>query len=573
MATINFAEGADTSPIDLVNIINGMGQAVQTSNVGDTVVYELGDTKFTVGLTGSGFFVDTLVITIDEEPYVEITNINLVIFSFLLAVGAEADEDSTSAIEELILGLGWGYQGSDDDDLLLPDSVSEDGVLLNLTGNDVVHLKGGNDEFALGDGNDEAYAGTGADTLYGGAGNDLMYGQEGKDTLRGGEGDDVIIGGNGKDTIFGGAGHDVASYEEDELDGGTQGIVANLKTGEIIDTFGKTDKVKGVEEVWGTSFNDVIKGSAENEVFLAFEGKDTLSGKGGADFLDGGTGADILKGGAGNDILLGGYGKDTVNGGKGDDVLSGSKGDDTLNGGAGVDVADYSQNHISGGFLGIDADLSAGTVVDMFGNTDSLSNIEGVNGSIFNDSISGSDADETFNGNGGDDTLLGKKGADTLSGGDGDDALFGGKGADDLNGGADNDTLEGGKGADILSGGEGDDALLGGEGADDLNGGADDDTLEGGEGDDTLFGGEGSDTLHGGAGDDTLTGGAGSDMFVFFAGGGDDVVTDYQLNVDSINFVVDSPITAEQIGEDVLLTREDATLLILNVEIAELIDV
>ena len=44
---------------------------------------------------------------------------------------------------------------------------------------------------------------------------------------------------------------------------------------------------------------------------------------------------------------------------------------------------------------------------------------------------------------------------------------------------------------------------------------------------DTIDGGRGSDWLDGGRGNDTLTGGAGADKFVLRAGGGHDVVTDF----------------------------------------------
>lgn len=530
MTTINFAEGVDSSPIDLVNLINGMGPAVETSNTGSQAVYELGNVVYTVGLTTNGFFVLSLAITIDGEPYAEVTDIDLFVVTFFLAISAEADETSTSAIEELILGLGWEYHGNDNDDILLPDSVSEDAVLLNLTSDDTVYLNGGNDEFALGDGDDTGFGGTGADTLYGGAGNDDLYGNAGKDTLRGGTGDDILSGGKGKDKLFGGAGWDVASYENEEKDGGTQGIIVDMKAGTIVDTFGKTDKIKSIEEVRGSIFNDTMTGSDDNDQFKGGDGKDTLSGKGGADFLTGNNGADIIKGGKGEDLLLGGYGKDTLKGGKDDDILVGDKGNDILNGGAGFDVADYSNDHLSGGVQGIDADLNTGVVIDTFDNTDSVSNIEGVYGSIFGDSISGSDADEMFKGNDGDDMLFGKKGADALSGGEGNDELFGGKGSDELNGGADNDTLAGGKGAD------------------------------------TLNGGEGNDTLRGGAGNDTLTGGADADTFVFAAGGGDDIVMDFEVGTDGISFEGSTGIGFEQIGDDVLISSDDGTtMLVLNI--------
>jgi len=53
------------------------------------------------------------------------------------------------------------------------------------------------------------------------------------------------------------------------------------------------------------------------------------------------------------------------------------------------------------------------------------------------------------------------------------------------------------------------------------------DIIFGGAGDDTITGVTGDDTIDGGAGNDSLTGGAGDDLFVFAAGGGADIITDF----------------------------------------------
>lgn len=54
-----------------------------------------------------------------------------------------------------------------------------------------------------------------------------------------------------------------------------------------------------------------------------------------------------------------------------------------------------------------------------------------------------------------------------------------------------------------------------------------DDVINGGAGDDTIMGNGGDDTLTGGADDDVLTGGDGDDTFIYNAGDGDDVITDF----------------------------------------------
>jgi hypothetical protein len=67
-----------------------------------------------------------------------------------------------------------------------------------------------------------------------------------------------------------------------------------------------------------------------------------------------------------------------------------------------------------------------------------------------------------------------------------------------------------------------------------INGEDGNDVLWGSNGDDIINGGNGDDVIFGGAGSDTLTGGAGSDIFQFTATAGSDVITDFDVNNDSI---------------------------------------
>jgi hypothetical protein len=74
--------------------------------------------------------------------------------------------------------------------------------------------------------------------------------------------------------------------------------------------------------------------------------------------------------------------------------------------------------------------------------TDTLTSIEGVEGSDDGDVIIATgDLDNMLTGNGGDDEISGGGGDDTLSGGSGDDTLTGGSGSDELTGGAGSDTF------------------------------------------------------------------------------------------------------------------------------------
>ena len=131
-------------------------------------------------------------------------------------------------------------------------------------------------------------------------------------------------------------------------------------------------------------------------------------------------------------------------------------------------------------------------------------------------------------GTGSNDVLVAGDGKDMLDGDAGDDTLLAGGGNDMVDAGAGNDRVVAGDGNDIVEGGSGNDVLMGG---------ADNDALHGGAGNDTLNGGSGNDTLNGGAGNDVLTGGSGGDTFVFAAGSGRDVVTDFQAGAEGTDVV------------------------------------
>jgi Ca2+-binding RTX toxin-like protein len=83
---------------------------------------------------------------------------------------------------------------------------------------------------------------------------------------------------------------------------------------------------------------------------------------------------------------------------------------------------------------------------------------------------------------------------------------------------------------DTLKGNNSGNTLLGLDGNDTLSGNGGNDWLVGGTGKDVLNGGPGNDYLFGGPGNDKLTGGVGADTFVFQAGFGKDVVTDFQAS-------------------------------------------
>lgn len=88
----------------------------------------------------------------------------------------------------------------------------------------------------------------------------------------------------------------------------------------------------------GTSGNDNLVGTDNDDYIYGQGGNDILEGKRGADNLYGGDGNDNVKGGKGSDHVYGGDGVDVINGGDGNDYIYGGAGNDTLIGGDGKDT-------------------------------------------------------------------------------------------------------------------------------------------------------------------------------------------------------------------------------------------
>src|SRR5829696_9141867 len=278
----------------------------------------------------------------------------------------------------------------------------------------------------------------------------------------------------------------------------------------------------------------IITGDANNNTLTGdvngVPEADTIKGLGGNDNLFGFGGDDQLFGGEGNDILGGGLGADSLFGGEGNDSLAGLLGADSLDGGAGIDCVSY-----VGSTGGVSVNLTTGFGLGGDADGDTLSGIENVVGTIFDDFLVG---DEVANG------LTGLDGIDILQGQGGDDMLNGGAGSDVLDGGAGIDTvsyagssegvgvnlgLNSGGGGDTLTSIENADGssfrdflfgdnngtignrLRGFGGEDQINGFAGQDLLDGGNDNDQILGGAGEDTVIGGAGSDVLNGESGFD--------------------------------------------------------------
>ena len=230
------------------------------------------------------------------------------------------------------------------------------------------------------------------------------------------------------DTFTGSAGADWISYAGST---DTTGVRVILKTDPAAVSRGATgDTISGINHLIGSDYGDILTGNDD---------------------------ASILRGGAGDDYVYGEGGTDTLYGSEGDDTIGGGEGADIIDGGADTDIATYGgagegvrvslllqgqqQQDFDGthGFQANDNDAEG----------DILTNIENIEGSNYNDWLTGDDNDNTLIGEGGDDRLEGGEGDDTLRGGEGSDTLIGGEGDDTLRGGEGSDTLIGGDGVDI----------------------------------------------------------------------------------------------------------------------------
>jgi hypothetical protein len=136
----------------------------------------------------------------------------------------------------------------------------------------------------------------------------------------------------------------------------------------------------------------------------------------------------------GNDIFVGSAGRDIIITEQGNDQVDGAGGDNDLvrydRGGVGAITVLYSGNTAT----------VTGTW-DGFAFTDSLTSIEQIRGSAFDDDMTGDTGDEVFDGRSGNDDLDGGAGNDFLRGNDGNDTLTGGVGEDQMQGDTGADTF------------------------------------------------------------------------------------------------------------------------------------
>ncbi|MBT9314567.1 phytase [Leptothoe spongobia] len=177
----------------------------------------------------------------------------------------------------------------------------------------------------------------------------------------------------------------------------------------------------------------------------------------------------------------------------------------------------------------------------------------------------GTDSDDVFVNGDENSKLVGLAGDDVLAGDLGDDVILGGDGDDVLRGDRNSRSAQTGEagGDDLIYGGNGNDRIGGKSGNDRLFGDAGDDQIWGDDGDDLLTGGLGNDTLTG----DNFSGGQGADTFAFAVGHGTDVITDFEVGIDTIGLLDGlsfGAITQTLQGSDLLLNTGGETLAVLE---------
>ena len=453
------------------------------------------------------------------------------------------------------------------------------GAQLSITNYQSISLAGGlSDDFIqTGDGVDALTGNGGDDTLISGAGNDVLDGGAGANLIDAGPGDDIIYWSGGADTIDGGSGlnlWDGHTFNEDltyTLTSPTSMMISNGSSIQNVERF-QLDFVVGGNTVLnlhalaalssnfltsgGSGVLDMDLSGTTDSVVVTQWGGDSLSATdmtthavtSASGFQQitilTGAGNDLVSGDAGDNLLGGGAGADTISGGGGNDTLSGGAGNDILDGGPGNDTASYVGAFPLFSANAVVVSLAIAGPQDTLGaGTDTLISIENLQGSAFNDDLSGDghdnaifggDDNDTIRGQAGDDSLFGQNGNDYIEGGDGNDVIDGGTGFNNFAGyrqassfvvvdlgqqgvwqdtqGAGNDlitnvqSLFGSAFNDTLTGDGQGDTIYAGNGAD---------TVYGKAGNDLLFGEAGNDYIEGGDGDDTMDGGAGFNVLVY----------------------------------------------------------
>ena len=229
-----------------------------------------------------------------------------------------------------------------------------------------------------------------------------------------------------------------------------------------------TDTFTGVVQVRGSSFNDTLKGSnnaaGTTEIFDGWTGNDLIDGRGGFDqaaynsnnpLTTAGITVNMTAGTVAGDASIG---NDTL---RSIEQVSGTNFNDTYDatnfGAAGfLDANAYNVGN-NGTFNSFIGNGGNDTII---GNGNTQASYSTATAGVTVDMVQGiADGDASV----GHDTFTG---VNNIQGSNFDDLITGGGGNDTLGGGAGVDTLNGGGGNDVITGGAGNDVINGGAGAD-----------------------------------------------------------------------------------------------------------
>ncbi len=424
------------------------------------------------------------------------------------------------------------FNGGDGDDLLSGSTAAD--IFNGGTGTDTVSyadrtaavtasIDGSANDGVSGEGDtiatdvESLTGGTGGDTLTGGATAGVLRGGDGNDTLQAGTGGATLDGGLGSDAMNGGTGIDTVDYSARTTpvritlnttarSGAQSDNTEDDRISSAVEhARGSSTPKRSYDEAGASPLRDEFTDNALNNTFWSNDVGSTAKFTGG--------GNDVLQGGSGVDYVTDGPGTDTYNGGGGDDrFTSGTTNEaDTYNGGGGSDEVAYNVKTAA-----VSASLvtrTGGTAGenDVYG-----TDIEGLYGSPYNDTLTGNAEDNLLDGKEGDDIIDPGLGSDSVNGGVGNDVVtYASRTAalrfEPLVSATGTKWVTGGQGAErdrlvaartIL--GSGDDYFVGNASAPGAEGGPGNDTLVGGDEANRFVGGSGTDTLQGNGGDDTL---------------------------------------------------------------------
>ena len=270
-------------------------------------------------------------------------------------------------------------------------------LLVSGSGRSDLLGNGGDDVLRGGRRHDEVDGGGGDDLLRGAGSGDTLAGAGGNDRIEGGPARDEIIPMQGDDDVAGGRGRDLLNLFVNSCGQGCQSshrLDLFVHLGKGIARGMGSDRLRGIEDVWGGSGDDRIVGNAR------------------ANFLGG---QDPQGLGEDHDSLFGRDGRDRLMLGEGDGQV--------VRGGSGRDLLLF-----TGSVFGVDIDLAHRTLGGGVGGR--IRGVEDAHGSGGDDRFAGSWAANLFFGGSGADTALGRRGDDQLDGGRGDNSNDGGRGRD-----------------------------------------------------------------------------------------------------------------------------------------------